>query len=432
MILGCTIDDYCQQLKCIEFCNSTIPADKTLETSPDHALLIDTLMLLLRQKDCEFQKMEQLERARIELWKDFKRYWSVAKIFKDSDLEIGMKYLIINHNIYHIMNGVESKFPEIEQLLLPEKDDAVYNPKQNNQQRFVLDLCQKLCLTREESMSALYHAQSDIKLAIRNESSRFQLNKNLFLKLLEEYVVVRGFANQKEETKIMNSTVRQMIQESRFDELIEYINSVDSTILQEYSLIDYRICECLFYDAFMKGNDSNALSIVTQKMMPYRMQNSKIEEDFNCVVSLLAFDKDSSVFNTNDHVQTVIRKLDSNKSVLEKSILEILCVSRASNTKLVQILKYLMKNHEIKYQFDTAESELLDYLKLKKLYHQSYTEFRGETPVKEEPSSNISKQDQDIQLLYDILQLTKDRAIELLKQFKTVDAVIQSFFNEEE
>lgn len=394
---------------------------------------MDTLFLLLREKDNHLMVYKQLQHSRNTLLNEFKLFWYKQKrLFKkeDSTLEVILKYLTTIHNIYQVLNGASSPVPEIESLLLPEKELYVNHYETNTaahhqpcRERHVIEMTQRMSITREEAMQALIASNHDRMLAMKLEASRLQLNKLILADLVEEHCKIRGLMLPMKEDSIsrrdaLTKKLYDFLTSNRFEELVCYVNSIDSGALLTYPVITFKIYECMFLHYYRSGDDSKALSVATEKLAPIRLCN---EQDFSETVSLLAYDHTANVVPEN--AQKIMSRIETSREFIVKTLSEVLFDRVGSPSRLVKAIKYLLFIHNHWFQYDT--DEMVEYLCINTLKESSLSSLK---PLDSMETTSVDPREQDIQSIMDITQLSREEAEGLLDQYKTVEDSLNAFF----
>ncbi|KAG2389213.1 hypothetical protein C9374_014613 [Naegleria lovaniensis] len=437
MILKCPVDDYEQQAKCLELCKSTIPSETCVFSSPEHTNLMDTLFLLLREKDNYLLVYKQLQQSRSALLHDFKVFWykQLRQSKKeDSTFEVILKYLTTIHNIYQVLNGATSPVPEIESLLLPEKElfSSKYetsNAHQTCRERHVIEMTQRMSITREEAMQALIASNHDRMQAMKLEASRLQLNKILLADLVEEHCKNRGLILPMKEDAIsrrdvMTKNIQEMLASHKYEELVQFVNSVDSFVLSTYPVITFRIYECMFLHHYNCCEDTTALSIASEKLAPIRLRNEeRLDEDFSDTVSLLAYDHSTNP--VPEHAKNIISRIEKSKEFIVKTLSEVLFDRVGKPSRLVKAMKYLLFIHNHWFQYDA--DEMVEYLSIHTLKESTLSNLKISLDSIMETNS-LDPKEQDIQSIMDITQLSREEAESLLNQHKTVEDSLNAFF----
>ncbi|KAJ5078794.1 ran-binding protein in the microtubule-organising centre protein [Anaeramoeba ignava] len=153
-----------------------------------------------------------------------------------------IRYLVAIHNLYTILSGKTSKYPEIETFIYGEKLPQDTNKlsllsrprirelensiSRNNLRQFI----NALNLTVDEAKNALVMSENDMDKAFKTELLRIQLNHNLLIKLSFDYCQIRGLINNSNETEKSQQNQKEK------KEFFEIIKSFRSEIFADSKL----------------------------------------------------------------------------------------------------------------------------------------------------------------------------------------------------
>ncbi|KAI3653515.1 hypothetical protein MP228_001462 [Amoeboaphelidium protococcarum] len=218
----------------------------------------------------------------------------------DTQLVQMMKYMILLHNQYHVLNGIVSPVEgTISNLLLPERADIEYIFSEQQAQsvdfndRRVDQLCLIMSLSPTESFNCLQMHDGDLLRSLRFELCRLQCNDEyLNQQLIEEYRLIRGLIEGEggdarfRDINAICSRIREMKGSDDVDEVVKMLYSVEN------------------FDYILHEDEQLAVSFI--KIKRYQMYLCNQKNDFEGSAGILKNDLQQFQNRKSDQIQAQI------------------------------------------------------------------------------------------------------------------------------
>ncbi|KAI3640342.1 hypothetical protein MIR68_001220 [Amoeboaphelidium protococcarum] len=236
----------------------------------------------------------------------------------DTQLVQMVKYMILLHNQYHVLNGIVSPVEDvITYLLLPERADIQYiSSKQQARSvdfndRKVDQLCLIMSLSPTESFNCLQMHDGDLLRSLRFELCRLQFN-DVYLnqQLIEEYRLIRGLIEGEggdarfKDINAICSRIRVMKGSDDVDQVFKMLYGVDDfyQILHEDEQLAVSFIKIKRYQMYLciqKNDFEGSAGILKNDLKQFQNRKSdQIQAQMNVCLGMLIDNSFHEDFNT--------------------------------------------------------------------------------------------------------------------------------------
>eukprot|EP01112_Ceratiomyxa_fruticulosa_P013331 TRINITY_DN3751_c0_g1_i1.p1 TRINITY_DN3751_c0_g1~~TRINITY_DN3751_c0_g1_i1.p1 ORF type:complete len:552 (-),score=114.24 TRINITY_DN3751_c0_g1_i1:883-2538(-) len=370
-----------------------------------------------------------------------------------------IRYLVIHHNAYHAMKGIESQFPVIENFIMP-SSSSTPSPAQTNSPTFkcdekdVMSLVQTLGIHRNAAIESIVRAEGKISTALISELSKVPLNSDLLSSSLLNFAQCRAIINSndiidckkkihkkdpkelfgdKHEMFLILKNLRKLADEGKAAELLSSVNEIDPSLANTSPHLYFHIHHSLAINMIKNGDTSNALDTIRRIMAPISLKYPNLVREVKECSTFLTItqkkEKDDVMDVDSERIEShSIVPLPKLSDVSGPLFSTVFYKVGMPQSELECIVGYLLHIHNEYYEMIQSNDRFdnilqIDLLKLSDVENRE-TEIEEKKVENENKADNAQSggdtnviDDSVADTLVDILRVSREEAINLLIQF---------------